>query len=37
MLEKDGVPHFGAIDEAGAAKFLLHLEGHDYWSMRIRE
>lgn len=37
MLEKDGFPHFGDIGEAGAAKYLLHIEGHDYWSMRIRQ
>jgi len=36
MLEKDGVPQFGDIAEAGSHKYLLHLEGHDFWSMRIR-
>ncbi|KAJ1488796.1 lipopolysaccharide-modifying protein, partial [Baffinella frigidus] len=36
MLEQDGVPQFGDIFEAGAFKYLLHLEGHDMWSMRIR-
>jgi hypothetical protein len=36
MLEKDGVPQFGEIERAGAYKYLLHLEGHDFWSMRVR-
>ncbi len=36
MLEKDGVPQFGEIEGAGAYKYLLHLEGHDFWSMRVR-
>ena len=36
MLEKDGLAHFGDIWELGRHKYMLHLEGHDMWSMRIR-
>jgi hypothetical protein len=36
MLEIDGLAHFGDLWEGGRYKYLLHVEGHDFWSMRIR-
>ena len=37
MLGEDGIAHFGEVWEGARHKYLLHLEGHDAWSMRLRK
>ena len=36
-LESDGRPLFGDIEEHARYKYLLSLEGHTYWSFRLRQ
>ena len=35
-LEADGTPHFGDLAGHAAFKYLLSLEGHSFWSFRLR-
>jgi hypothetical protein len=36
-LETDGTPHFGDMGEYAGHKFVLSLEGHSFWSFRLRQ
>ena len=36
-LETDGLPHFGDLSRHARHKYLLSLEGHSFWSFRLRQ